>query len=501
MAETAPQDAYSCRMIYRTNGLPHALRFILNAIQPAVPAERINVLCSARDFSIFLPLADTMEIDYGIVRRPETGDSPVLMPEKMNEPCIVPDLGIYQAWLESVMSDSRVPLFRFSSMLRLPLFSTPEYYFSLHFFSTRKDAFKLDQIAPLQELVAPLADELGETFASDIIVPDGSPLSEKVAQMRECPNLEPIIRKIEDVASSMTTVMITGETGTGKELVADAIHSLSPRAKKPFIKVNCGAIAETLVESELFGHEKGAFTGAQATRPGYFEMAKGGSLFLDEIGEMQLASQAKLLRVLDSGQYFRVGNPRSFQADVRIIAATNRNLEEMVREGRFRQDLYYRLCVYPIHILPLRERPDDIRLLARHFIEKGMAKLGIYGLPQISEEEYARLVKHDWPGNVRELEFVIERTLLKIRRKAPGRLHFEIMRQNRPKKPVDLEEDWPTLDELKNRYISKVIEKTNGRLSGKNGAAAILGVHYTTLNNWLKNASSYRCKQQSANGI
>lgn len=487
MVSITKQDAHSCRIIYRTNGLSQALQFILKTIGRSISVSRINVICSARDFAIFLPLADTMEMDYGIVRTSEMCDSPVLMPEKMDEPCIIPDLGVYREWLESIMQNDRVPLFHYASMLRLPLFSTPEYYFSIHFFSDRQDVFSLGAISGLQQFASALAEELQETFASDIIIPGEFQSSDKISLLHKCPNLKTVVGKIHDIAQSKTMIMITGETGTGKELVADATHFLSLVADKPFIKVNCAAIAENLFESELFGHERGSFTGAQATRPGYFEMARGGSLFLDEIGELSLASQAKLLRVLDSGQYHRVGNPRPLHADARIIAATNRKLERMVQEGSFRRDLYYRLCIFPIHIPPLRERPDDIRVLTEHFIKMGMEGLGIFGVPQISRKEYARLEKHDWPGNVRELEFVVKRTLITMKHKSASDLHFEIMEHDKEFMPVEIEEDWPTLDELKNRYIKKVVEKTNGRLSGKNGAAAILGVHYTTLNTWLKN--------------
>lgn len=216
---------------------------------------------------------------------------------------------------------------------------------------------------------------------------------------------------IEKVARSPTTALITGESGTGKELVARALHEHSERANAPFIQVNCGAIPESLFESELFGHEKGAFTGAVAAKPGKFELADGGTLFLDEVGELPKDMQVKLLRVLQDGQFERVGGVRSMSVDVRLVAATNRVLETEVKEGRFREDLFYRLNVIPIQIPPLRERADDIPLLAEHFISKFNKRLKTE-VEGVSPDALAALLAHNWPGNIRELENLIERSVL-----------------------------------------------------------------------------------------
>jgi len=216
---------------------------------------------------------------------------------------------------------------------------------------------------------------------------------------------------IEKVARSPTTVLITGESGTGKELVARALHDNSDRSREPFIQVNCGAIPENLFESELFGHEKGAFTGAVAGKPGKFELADGGTLFLDEVGELPKDMQVKLLRVLQDGQFERVGGVRSKTVDVRLVAATNRVLEDEVREGRFREDLFYRLNVIPIKLPPLRDRADDIPLLVEHFLGKFNERLGA-AVEGISPDAMAALLSHKWPGNIRELENLVERSVL-----------------------------------------------------------------------------------------
>jgi anaerobic nitric oxide reductase transcription regulator len=221
-----------------------------------------------------------------------------------------------------------------------------------------------------------------------------------------------LIEEIEVVADSDLTVLITGETGVGKELVANAIHALSSRSSKPLISLNCAALPDTLVESELFGHVRGAFSGASSDRRGKFELADGGTLFLDEVGELPLAVQAKLLRVLQNGQLQRIGSDHEHQVDVRLVAATNRDLAEEVRAGRFRADLYHRLSVYPLRVPPLRERGRDVLLLAGFFIEENRSRLGLLSI-RLAADAQAALQRYPWPGNVRELEHLIGRSALK----------------------------------------------------------------------------------------
>ena len=223
--------------------------------------------------------------------------------------------------------------------------------------------------------------------------------------------LKRVLQEVEQVAGTNAPVLITGETGTGKELVARAIHRASPRRERPLVTVNCAALAPTLVESELFGHEKGAFTGAGARRIGRFELAHTGTILLDEVGELAPDVQAKLLRVLQTGEFERVGSSQTMRVDVRVIAATNRDLEHEVKRGRFRQDLYYRLRVFPIHVPPLRERREDIPLLVAYLVEKKGAALG-KRVDRIPRQTMEVLTAYDWPGNVRELENVIERALI-----------------------------------------------------------------------------------------
>ncbi len=216
-----------------------------------------------------------------------------------------------------------------------------------------------------------------------------------------------VIETVHKVAPTNATVMVYGESGTGKELIARALHNLSPRAAKPFVSVSAGALPETLLESELFGYEKGAFTGAMTAKPGRFEMANGGTLFLDEIGDISPATQVKLLRVLQERQFERLGGTRSIEVDVRVVAATNQDLQQLIADGDFREDLFYRLNVVPIHLPPLRSRAADIPLLVAHFLEKSRA-----GTKRISADAMEAMITYQWPGNIRELENTIERMVI-----------------------------------------------------------------------------------------
>lgn len=274
------------------------------------------------------------------------------------------------------------------------------------------------------------------------------------------------------------TVLITGESGTGKELVARAIHYNGPRGEKPFVVVNCASIPDTLIESELFGHVKGAFTGAVRGRAGKFEAADGGSIFLDEIGDLKLDLQAKLLRVLQEGEFERVGEGIPVKVDVRVIAATNRDLEEMERRGAFREDLYYRVSVFPIDLPPLRERREDIPLLAEHFTQKYAAGGSV---PQIGQEVSRALYNYDWPGNVRELENVIERALVLSRGEEikPEHLPRKLL-GSKPAGSVRLSipDDGIKLDELERELIIQALDKAKGNRSR---AARFLGISRPTL--------------------
>ncbi len=280
------------------------------------------------------------------------------------------------------------------------------------------------------------------------------------------------VDEIRLVAPTGTTVLITGETGTGKELLASAIHRLSTRNGRPFVKINCAAIPATLLESELFGHEKGAFTGAIARRSGRFEAAHGGTLFLDEIGDMPLDLQAKLLRVLQEHEIERLGSTYTQKVDVRVLAATNQDLAQLVAEKRFRSDLYYRLAVYPIHIAPLRDRVKDIPLLAEHFLRMFASRMN-RRIESISPEAMETLVHHSWPGNIRELQNVIERAVIL----SPGNtLTVPPMAGATGVRPQPV-----TLDDMEREHILKTLAETGWVVGGPSGAAVRLGVKRTTL--------------------
>ena len=240
--------------------------------------------------------------------------------------------------------------------------------------------------------------------------------------------LREVLDKVEQVAPTNSTVLLRGETGTGKELVAHAIHINSPREAKPFVRVNCAALAPGVLESELFGHEKGSFTGALTRRPGRFELADGGTLFLDEVGDLPMEVQIKLLRTLQERELERVGGNETIKIDVRLVSATNRNLEKMIEDGEFREDLYYRLNVFPINLPPLRDRPDDLPALVSHFIAKFSRQMGTAAAPP-SAEALARLREYNWPGNVRELENIIERAMILARGAPVGAAHLDFGRR------------------------------------------------------------------------
>jgi formate hydrogenlyase transcriptional activator len=291
------------------------------------------------------------------------------------------------------------------------------------------------------------------------------------------------LAQAEAVGPTATTVLVTGETGTGKELMARAIHELSPRRDKPFIRVNCAALPMGLVESELFGHERGAFTGADQRRPGRFELADGGTLFLDEIGEMPLQVQAKLLRVLEDGLVDRVGGTRPVPVDVRLIAATNSDLVAAVGDGRFRSDLYYRLHVFPIVLPPLRERREDIPLLARHFLEAYTQKLKRSAL-ELSPESMEWLTRYAWPGNVRELQNVIERAVILARSRIVTIEPHVLPTSNGTIEPAA--DSASNLAEIERRHILRVLDSVQWRIYGPQGAAAQLGMNPSTLRSRMK---------------
>jgi formate hydrogenlyase transcriptional activator len=343
-----------------------------------------------------------------------------------------------------------------------------------------ENAMAFKEIGALRDKLAKenlyLEDEIRSEFNFDEIV-------------GESPALKRILQQVEIVAPTDSTVLILGETGTGKELIARAIHRLSHRAENTFVKTNCPAIPSGLLESELFGHERGAFTGAIAQKTGRAELAHSGTLFLDEVGELPLELQPKLLRLLQEHEYERIGSNTTRRTDARIVAATNRDLAQMVSEGGFRSDLYYRLYVFPILVPPLRERREDIPALVRFFTQKYARRLN-RPIENISSETMAALKRWEWPGNIRELENFIERAVIlsghsRTLRLAPGDLqHFgQQMAEAAEAAAVD---GTHSLAEAEREHIRRVLQQTAGRIAGTNGAAARLGMKRTTLNSRMK---------------
>jgi len=296
------------------------------------------------------------------------------------------------------------------------------------------------------------------------------------------------LRLVEQVAPTRTPVLIMGETGTGKELIARAIHELSERCDRPLVKVNCAALPVNLIESELFGHEKGAFTGAEGTKRGRFDLAHGSTLFLDEIGEIPIELQAKLLRVLQEGEFDRLGGSKTIKVDVRLLVATNRDLAEAVRDGEFRSDLYYRINTFPIALPPLRERGDDIELLVQHFVRVHAPRLG-RDLNEISGEMMEQIRRYRWPGNVRELEGVVQRALISstgpvLNLAAP--LSSEASAEGPAQVPVS------DLKLIEREHIVAVLEDAKWKISGSAGAAARLGIPPSTLRSKMKRLAILR---------
>lgn len=317
------------------------------------------------------------------------------------------------------------------------------------------------------------------------------------------PALIEVLRQVEQIARIDSTVLILGETGTGKELIARGIHERSPRKDRALVKVNCGAISAGLVESELFGHVKGAFTGAIASRDGRFKLADGGTIFLDEVGELPLDTQVKLLRVLQDQEFEPIGSSRTIKVDVRVVAATNRDLEELVQEGKFRADLFYRLNVVPLRVPPLRERVSDLPLLVTFFIQKCAKKIGKH-ITSVSEETMHRLSEYPWPGNIRELQNVIERAVIlspgetlvlpdelrapafpatrTVTSKAEGQAPIPAPATSKSAiQNPQSERQAGSLDEVERRHIESVLQQSNWMIEGDRGAAKILGLNPSTL--------------------
>ncbi len=397
-----------------------------------------------------------------------------------------------QACLKDRLLDGMRRLHRIRSCLTMSLTAGDGRRSTIVFFSTSSAGFDTVQIELLEALRGTLTTVI-DNAGKD--APDGSGMPPTIKDARrsyaarmqgiigQSPKLLRVMDLVTQVAAANSTVLILGETGVGKEGIANAIHQLSPRKEKPFIKINCSAIPATLVESELFGHERGAFTNATERRIGKFEQAEGGTILLDEIGELPVSAQAKLLRVLQEKEIERLGSSVTTKIDVRIVVATNRDLHAEMKKGRFRMDLYYRLLVFPIVVPPLRERKEDIPLLAGHFLDQ-MALTTGWSVKTLTADVLEQLTNYSWPGNIRELQHLIEREVLST--------HADVI--DRVKLPESLTDEYPdhSPEQIAPAALSDketimlALKQCNGKVAGKGGAAEILGINPNTLSTRMR---------------
>lgn len=374
------------------------------------------------------------------------------------------------------------------SGLSVTIAYSSEHALMLHFFPEKEYRFTERDYLIIKILTQPLIKRLKHAPGSASFFEEQTNLG----LLKSCPSLKKFLADLLSVAKFDVLTLITGESGVGKDIAARALHEASCRKNYPFIKINCGAIPDTLLDSELFGYEKGAFTGAHSSKAGYFEQANNGTIFLDEVGELSLAAQVRLLHVLEDGSIQRVGGHSSCKSNVRIIAATNRDLWEKCRQGTFREDLCYRLFVCHLHVPPLRERHEDIPLLLWYYLNKQTKNFNLPQKLHISEEEIRYLTSYLWPGNIRELRHTIERALLF----GPHDSTLELMRHTyhndigkeagRPSIPAAMKPGFLPLDELIAEHLAKVMHSTHGKIKGPGGAAEILRMDPGTLRYQLK---------------
>jgi formate hydrogenlyase transcriptional activator len=435
-----------------------------------------------------LHILDTADpVPPGTVIELPANDDPAGLVWQSQQPLITWNVEELRPWPRLL---ERVAPYGVQSYCWLPLTTARRRLGALVFTSKQPSTYGAADLPFLQQVANQVAVAIENAFAFDEI----EALNEKLKQEKvyleeevraehfgdivgENSALHAVLKKVETVAPTQSTVLVCGETGTGKELVARALHDLSPRKGRTFVKLNCAAIPTGLLESELFGHEKGAFTGAIAQKIGRFELANEGTLFLDEVGDIPLELQPKLLRVLQEQEFERLGSTRTIRVDVRLVAATNRDLGQMVADGRFRGDLYYRLNVFPIVVPPLRERPDDIPRLVRHFSHRFARRMGrrIESIPTVTMEALAR---YPWPGNVRELQNVIERAVILSPGKSLQVPLGDLQLETQPSEPTV---ETVTLADAEREHILSTLRETGWVVGGPNGAVARLGMKRSTL--------------------
>ena len=380
-----------------------------------------------------------------------------------------------------------------SSVLWLPLIVESQYTGALVLLAYGKDRFEEKHAKLFAILREPFFTAMSNALKYERVVDDNRLLRHDLRKISGDTiigadfGLKKVMQQVQQVAPTESIVLLTGETGVGKDVIANAIHLGSPRHKGSFIPVNCGAIPGQLLDSELFGHEKGAFTGALSMKRGRFERADKGTILLDEIGDMPLEAQVHLLRVIQHREIERVGGTKRIPVDIRIVVSTNKDLSKMVESGGFREDLWFRLNVFPIWVPPLRERKADIPSLLQHFIALKTKELKLPGIPTLSPGEIDYLIEYHWPGNVRELENIVERALIL---NPTGPLDFESLSLGHPKKASGLQVksgEADNLDEVIVQHIRQILAKTKGKINGPDGAAALLDINPNTLRNRMKN--------------
>lgn len=513
----------SCQLLFSEIGLGTALTYLFCMLRGHIPLTRI--FCGFRHYkdATFTPMADTLANTHNRVRTLATTP---LSQEQVELLMGTDDLTPYIINNATNLTDPQtsIRIEDLASYLRIPLFVVGEATFQMIFCSNAAGTFSNDTLKQLVHITRPLGETLRDTFmhSGDVHIAERNDAisGSAVDRLYLLHGLHSLSQQVEQAAATDCTALILGETGTGKEMVADALCELSSRRNRPFIKVNCGAINDQLIDSELFGHEKGAFTGAYGTHVGYFEAANGGTIFLDEIGDLPLPLQARLLRVLDRHEIRKVGGARSIPLDIRIIAATHRDLITMIRQGKFREDLWYRLNVCVLQVPPLRAHRMDISVLTQFFLNSKAREMGIAPPPILSSEQAEKLCQHNWPGNIRELEHMVERTLVRSRignstmnvafdkeleqtkelanalasaahcptgvvheEQASREIAMPHVSSSTPHSLASFAKmaEWPSLKELTDSYIQDVMRRTGGKIGGPAGAAAMLGVHPNTL--------------------
>lgn len=478
-------SASSLNIIYKEMGLQQAIQYLYAFLQAYYPITR--VFCGFRliNSPVFYPMADTIshtlemtKISHGSYNTLD--EKKLFSPKNCLEPYFSKKTDESLIYKEGIGRDED-----YCSHIRIPLFLQDERVFQIGLCSNQENVFCDKDLKLVKILTKEISQSLLIQQQKAEQAPQGMDFDFKnsLDLLTMSRGLHTLLSDTKKIASTDYNVLIQGETGCGKDIVAQNIHEMSVRNDKPFIKVNCGAINESLLESELFGYEKGAFTGALTSRKGFFEAGQGGSIFLDEIGELPLKLQTALLRVIENKCIQKIGSNQEISVDVRIIAATNKDLEESIRQGAFREDLWYRLNVFPLKVPPLRLHREDIPGLVSYFIQKSCMHLGIINSPQLSKYEINKLYDHSWPGNIRELKNTVERAIINAREgNFCQPLSFEInYKEYEVTKGADVKKKFVSMEEYSTNYVKQVLAHTQGKITGRDGAASILKLHPNTV--------------------